>query len=112
MLVCDDLSYYIPDVNIDVANNGREVVEAYQKGDYDVILMDVQMPELSGYEATQRIRGYEGVKAAKQGTPIIAMTASLLKSEIDLCYQAGMDNYIPKPYKIHELIGTLYLTLN
>lgn len=112
MLVCDDLSYYIPDVNIDVAKNGREVVEAYQKGDYDVILMDVQMPELSGYEATQRIRGYEGVKAAKQGTPIIAMTASLLKSEIDLCYQAGMDNYIPKPYKIHELIGTLYLTLN
>ena len=70
----------------------------------DIVLMDVQMPELNGYEATKAIRKLE--KETK--TPIIAMTASLLKNQIDKCYDAGMDAYIPKPYKPEELIRTLH----
>lgn len=108
MLVSDDLGYYIPEVNIVLAKNGREALEEFKNGSFDVILMDVQMPELSGYEATQEIRALEAGNKIAQKTPIIAMTASLLNSEIENCYKVGMDNYIPKPYKIHELIGTLY----
>lgn len=71
--------------------------------------MDIQMPELSGYDAARAIRALESSSdKVKNPIPIIAMTASLLKSEIELCFEAGMDNYIPKPYKAEELIGTIY----
>lgn len=105
MIASDDLSYYIKDVKIGLAENGNRAIQEFESGDFDLILMDIQMPELSGYDATKAIRKLETGGAH---IPIIAMTASLLKSEIVLCYEAGMDNYIPKPYKIEELIGTIY----
>jgi predicted ATPase/signal transduction histidine kinase len=108
MVAQDDLSYYIPEVNIDIAQNGEIALEKYQNKDYDLILMDVQMPKLNGYDTTGEIRKLEAGGAVKSRIPIIAMTASLLRSEIDLCTQAGMDSYIPKPYKVEELIGTIY----
>ncbi len=105
MVATDDLTHYIPKVNIGFAKNGNLAIQEFKNGNYDLILMDIQMPELSGYDATRAIRQLE---VGDSHIPIIAMTASLLKSEIDLCYAAGMDSYIPKPYKIEELIGRVF----
>ncbi len=108
MIARDDLEYYLEDVTIDVASNGQEAIEKYQRETYDVILMDVQMPEVNGFEATKGIRSLEAERNIKKPIPIIAMTASLLATEINSCFEAGMNNYIPKPYKVNELIGTIY----
>jgi signal transduction histidine kinase/CheY-like chemotaxis protein/ligand-binding sensor domain-containing protein len=108
MVANDDLEYYIPDVQMGFAENGKEAITEFQSGDYDLILMDIQMPEVSGYDATRAIREIEANDTTGISIPIIAMTASLLKSEINQCYDAGMDSYIPKPYKIEELIGRIY----
>ena len=104
----EDLEYYINDVTIGFAKNGLEAVQQFETGHYDLILMDIQMPELNGYEATKAIRKIEAATGTTSPIRIIAMTASLLKSEIDLCYAAGMNGYIPKPYKMEELIGGMY----
>ncbi|PSR13859.1 MAG: hypothetical protein DA408_12920 [Bacteroidetes bacterium] len=108
LIAQDDLSFYIEDVKIDTVENGALAVEKFKTGEYDLILMDVQMPDMNGFEAAREIRKIEKSAGGGKAIPIIAMTASLLKSEVDSCYAAGMDNYIPKPYKAEELIGTIY----
>jgi CheY-like chemotaxis protein len=85
---------------VDIAENGREAVEKHQKNFYDIILMDIQMPELDGYEATKQIRQSEG--AAKH-TTIIALTANALSGDREKCIQAGMDDYISKPIEASKL---------
>ncbi|MCY2989713.1 MAG: ATP-binding protein [Planctomycetota bacterium] len=87
-----------------VAKNGREAFEAYQRERFDLILMDVQMPEMDGFEATAAIRGQE-----PEGThiPIIAMTAHALKGDRELCLVAGMDAYISKPISAAVLFETI-----
>ena len=108
MIAQDDLSFYFEDVKIDTVENGALAVEKFKTGNYDLILMDVQMPEMNGFEAAKKIREIEQSTGKEKRIPIIAMTASLLKSEIENCLAAGMDNYIPKPYKPEELIGTIF----
>jgi signal transduction histidine kinase/DNA-binding response OmpR family regulator len=88
----------------DVAGNGLEAVAALERQPYDVVLMDVQMPELDGLEATRRIRAL----TLAVGQPhIVAMTANAMQGDRELCLQAGMDDYISKPIKVEELIGAL-----
>jgi len=88
----------------DVAGNGLEAIEAVERQPYDVVLMDVQMPELDGLEATKRIRAL----TLAAGQPhIVAMTANAMQGDRELCLQAGMDDYISKPIKVEELIGAL-----
>ncbi len=111
MIAQDDLNYYIKDVAIDTVENGKLAVEHYTANSYDLILMDVQMPIMNGFEASQKIRELEKEIGNGKRIPIIAMTASLLKTEIDSCLSAGMDNYIPKPYQSEELIGPIYTEL-
>ena len=82
---------------VQVAENGAEAIELFKNQDFDLILMDVHMPEMDGYRATQIIRNE--FDAPKSETAIIAMTASALKSELDRCIAAGMDDYIPKPFE-------------
>ncbi len=106
MIAKDDLSYYLPDVKIDHALNGKIAIDMFMSNTYDLVLMDLQMPEMDGFEATKSIREIEN--NFENRIPIIAMTANLLKQEIDKCYESGMDNYIPKPYKPSELIGSIY----
>ncbi len=82
---------------VELANNGREALEAWEKGAVDAILMDVQMPEMDGFAATAAIRE----KEANSGrhTPIIAMTAHAMKGDRERCLDAGMDGYVTKPIK-------------
>jgi len=111
MIAQDDLSYYLKDVKIETVENGTLAVEKFKTANYDLILMDVQMPGMNGFDAAKKIREFEKQEGRTIATPIIAMTASLLKTEIDSCYDAGMDNYIPKPYTMIELIGPIFKEL-
>jgi two-component system sensor histidine kinase/response regulator len=81
---------------VDVAVNGREAVEAWRKNSYRIILMDCQMPEMDGYEATRLIRDFE-VKQGLEPTQIIALTASTVEGAREICFAAGMNGYVSKP---------------
>ena len=108
MVVQDDLNYFIKGLKLTIVNNGKEAIEQFQTNTFDIILMDMHMPELDGVEATQKIRALETATNQKR-TPIVAMTANIVKSEIKRCLEAGMDDYIPKPYKQEQLIAKLAL---
>jgi CheY-like chemotaxis protein len=90
--------------------NGREVVERWVTGKYDVVLMDCQMPEVDGFEATKRIRTIERERAIggiTRRVPIIALTANALKGDRELCLEAGMDDYVSKPIDFDDLIRAI-----
>ena len=89
----------------DVAGNGIEALEAVERQPYDVVFMDVQMPEMDGLEATRRIR------AALPDSPrIVAMTANAMDGDREACLEAGMDDYVSKPIRIEELVAALEKT--
>jgi CheY-like chemotaxis protein len=89
----------------DVAANGLEVLEALRRQPYDLVLMDVQMPQMGGFEATAVIREKE--KATGAHLPIIAMTANAMQGDREKCLEAGMDDYVSKPVHLKELIKAL-----
>jgi CheY-like chemotaxis protein len=88
---------------VDVAEDGRQAVEAWRRGTYDLILMDCQMPHLDGYEATREIRREERETAAASHIPIIALTAHAMKGAAEDCRRAGMDDYLTKPLDREQL---------
>jgi signal transduction histidine kinase/ActR/RegA family two-component response regulator len=90
----------------DVAANGLEAVNALQTTPYDLVLMDCQMPEMDGYEATSKIRQL-GSNALNPHIPIIAMTALAMHGDREKCIQAGMNDFIAKPVLRRELVGML-----
>jgi CheY-like chemotaxis protein len=85
--------------------NGREALAALEKEDFDIVLMDIQMPELDGFGATAAIREME--RLTRRHIPIIAMTANALKGDEERCLSAGMDAYISKPIRTIELFATI-----
>jgi CheY-like chemotaxis protein/HPt (histidine-containing phosphotransfer) domain-containing protein len=122
---------------VTLASNGIEAVEAFRKGDFDLILMDIQMPEMDGFEATRKIRRLEGERVrsveaessklkGKENSPprserypessiqnpvsripIVAMTAHAMKGDREKCIDAGMDDYVPKPIKPEALYSVI-----
>jgi CheY-like chemotaxis protein len=94
-------------LTIDCATNGVEAVSLFAKtpDKYDMIFMDVQMPEMDGYEATGRIRALGDPRA--QEIPIIAMTANVFREDVEKCLAAGMNSHIGKPLDMDELLSVL-----
>ena len=89
----------------DLAANGLEVIEALKRQTYDVILMDVQMPEMDGLEAARRIVDRQPDRTKRPW--IIALTANAVQGDRDICLDAGMDDYISKPIKKEELAAAM-----
>jgi len=89
----------------DLADNGRDAVRMIEKGGYDLVFMDCQMPEMDGYEASAIIRQRE--KESGQHLPIIAMTAHTMTGDRDKCMEAGMDDYISKPIRKEQIVQVI-----
>ena len=92
---------------VTVAENGRIAVDLFREERFDVILMDVQMPEMDGFAATQEIRKLE--QGSAKHIPIIAMTARAMKGDREKCLAAGMDDYVAKPFRKQELYAAIAL---
>ncbi|MBI1191815.1 MAG: response regulator [Bacteroidetes bacterium] len=99
-----ELEDAIPEVIVELASNGSIAVEKVKSGNYDIVLMDVQMPVMNGYEATKAIRA---LQADQSNVPIVAMTANVLKNEVESCYEAGMNDFIGKPFDTDVLIAKI-----
>ena len=87
---------------VDLAEDGLKGVEMWERGDYDLVLMDVQMPRMDGFEATRVIREKERMRGGR--TPIAAITAYALHKDEEECLAAGMDTYISKPIDFKKCI--------
>jgi PAS domain S-box-containing protein len=90
---------------IDVAENGLVAVEKLKNNKYDVVLMDVQMPVMDGYDATKAIRN---MPSPASSVPVIALTANVTKNDVDKCLAAGMNDYLPKPFSPEDLYHKLF----
>jgi CheY-like chemotaxis protein len=89
----------------DLASNGIEAIASVERQAYDVVLMDVQMPELDGLDATRRIRA---LGPAHDGLRIVAMTANAMQGDREMCMGAGMDDYLTKPIRVERLVEALH----
>ncbi|MAC46072.1 MAG: hypothetical protein CMI12_04360 [Oceanospirillum sp.] len=93
-------------LSADWAQNGQEAVEKVKDNYYDLVLMDIQMPIMDGYQASQAIRLYQEENHLP-ATPIIALTAHAMKGDMERCYEAGMNDYLTKPISADKLISTI-----
>lgn len=89
--------------DVTIANNGVEAIEKFKEAKYDVILMDIMMPEMDGLEATVKIREIENSLNEISRTPIIALTANTMDNDREKCISYGMDEFMAKPFDIEKL---------
>ncbi len=82
---------------------GSEALDILKKDDIDLVLMDIMLPEMNGFEVTREIRNYEKSIGRENRIPIIALTANTLDNDKDKCIAAGMDDYLPKPFTAQDL---------
>ena len=93
-------------VEIELVENGSDAIRRLSEKKFDVVLMDVQMPVMNGYEATRHIRDPEsGVR--DHSIPVIALTASVVRSDLDKCRLSGMNDYVPKPFQASQLFSAI-----
>jgi CheY-like chemotaxis protein len=91
----------------DIVANGQLALEAVQRGGYDIVLMDCQMPVMDGYAATRAIRQWEAEQGPGRRLPIVALTANALVGDADVCLASGMDDHLAKPYTRDQLVATM-----
>ncbi|MFM9028407.1 MAG: ATP-binding protein, partial [Bacteroidota bacterium] len=101
MVAVDSILDLFPDLTIDIASSGKEGLDLHRQNDYDFIFMDVQMPEMDGYEVTRRIRSLPD--KLKSSIRICAMTANVTREEVEECTSAGMDDFMIKPFTTEQL---------
>jgi CheY-like chemotaxis protein len=89
---------------VETADNGKEAVDKLEDSLFHIVLMDVQMPVMDGFEATRRIR----LQGKNRMTPIVAITASVMKGDRERCLELGMDGYVSKPVNAAELFATIH----
>ncbi len=100
------ISKYLPDADLTIANNGVEVLNKINsETKFDIVLMDVQMPEMDGFEATRQIRKSENEQI--KTIPIIACTAGVTPPEVEECYNSGMDDFLAKPFQPNDLVNKI-----
>ena len=92
---------------VTVVDNGKRLLEELHKSKFDVVLMDCQMPEMDGFEATRRLRAEEAERDEREPIPVIALTANAMRSDRDRCFAAGMSDYLSKPFTSAQLIELL-----
>jgi signal transduction histidine kinase/BarA-like signal transduction histidine kinase len=102
MVAVDTLKEYLGEIHIEIAVNGKEAIQKLQQKNYDIVLMDVQMPGMDGYEATKYIR--TNLAGAMKNIPVLAMTASATKEEILKCLDSGMNDHVIKPFSPDNLL--------
>lgn len=90
--------------SVNLAEDGGKAVDAYLQEEYDLILMDINMPVMDGYEATQKIRSFE---TSSRRTPIVALTANAIRGDREKCMESGMDGYITKPFSVDEIVEVI-----
>jgi len=110
IVACDTLEALLPGVHIQVAENGREGLYYLEQAPFDVVLVDLGMPLMAGYQTAEVIRAHAEVRIRK--TPLIAMTASVTQAEIDRCFETGMDEYVPKPFSATDLVQKIMTQVN
>lgn len=101
IVAAETIKYYFPGVIIDTANNGLDAIKKYRVNNYDLIIMDIQMPEMDGYEATRFIRTQ--FPEDKKDIHILAMSANALQPDIAKIYESGMNDFLPKPFEINDM---------
>ncbi len=102
MLAVELLKKHLPNANVEIAENGQVAIEKAAQTAFDLILMDVKMPVMDGYEATRQIRAMAGDRFAKM--PILGLTANAIPEQLERCRQAGMDDVLTKPIDAEELM--------
>lgn len=102
MVAVDTLERSIEGAKVTIAGNGRIAIDMLLNNTFDIVLMDIQMPEMDGHEATKNIRSNSDEKI--NSIPIIAMTASVIKAEVDKCFESGMNEFVGKPFSVGELL--------
>lgn len=95
------------DYTVTAVRNGVEALDAVKAENYDLILMDLMLPGMNGYEITQEIRKLEKEQGIENGVPIIAITANTLDNDREKCMQVGMNEYLSKPFTAEQLIDKI-----
>ncbi len=104
MVAMDTLTDLIGDLTIDLAENGKIALEMADKNDYDIVLMDIQMPKMDGFDATRAIRL---LPPPKNVLKVMAMTANVTSEEVAKCFESGMNSYISKPFETQDLLNKI-----
>ena len=92
------------DYEVDAVGDGHEALEALRNADFDVVLMDIELPTMDGYAAARAIRGLQG---RNRSAFILAVSAHAMRKDVDLCLGNGMDGHISKPYSVDRLLGAV-----
>jgi signal transduction histidine kinase/ActR/RegA family two-component response regulator len=109
MVAVDSLQSSIPSVFIELVENGKLAIQKLEGSSFDLVLLDLQMPEMDGYETTAYIRNE--MQPPQKMIPIIALTANATKTEKEKCLKAGMNGYLSKPFRIDDLIAQIHTVI-